>query len=533
MNNTCVVFVNPFDFDRDILSDEIHSGPLYLASFLKSRLGEDVTIQFLDLKIEVEKKHKVPLPFPGKWSEFVTALESLVTKKIASTKGPVIFALSCLTSKQYAGTLFTAIALRYLVPDSIIIVGGYHSSSVIADFLSYGHIFNYIVLGEGEVALSDIVTQKYKLKTQEETGSPRVITGEPVQDLNQLPLLNLNLFSEYLSEYPSLSVNLSRGCPFSCDFCVERDVMTKPWRSYSPNRAIEEIKNQVKVGAEYGIRKYGFYDPNFGHDRLWRGKVLDMMIQENFGVEFWSETRFDTLTRSDLELYNRAKLYMMFGLETGSPLMLKIMKKTGNPRFYLDHFRKIMRWSNELRYPSVVNILFNHPGETFATMAESQQFLLEILHMNSNVMDNASMYRHFPSSEIFNHSEVYGQKYGTQFFGGKWWHLLSFQRKASMLNQASYHLPVRIAHETFLQYELARLEAILDSGKKGSSINLAQILQLKTLLNAVKAELKEVKDDKNFLANNPPQVPPSLWEEFPAILRESSLSVGQLITLPE
>ncbi len=56
MVHACVFFVNPFDFDRDILSNEIHSGPLYLASYLKARLGENVTIQFLDLKIEVEKK---------------------------------------------------------------------------------------------------------------------------------------------------------------------------------------------------------------------------------------------------------------------------------------------------------------------------------------------------------------------------------------------------------------------------------------------------------------------------------------------
>ncbi len=533
MNNTRVVFVNPFDFDRDILSDEIHSGPLYLASFLKARFGDDLNIQFLDLKIEVEKKHKVPLPYPGKWTQFLAAIETLVMNKLSPNGSQAVFAISCLSSKQYVGTLLTGIALRYLFPDSIIVVGGYHSSSIISDFLPYGRTFDYIVIGEGESALSDIVGQHPTVKNHREVDSPRIITGKPIQDLNQLPMLNLRLFSDYLTDYPSLSINLSRGCPFPCDFCLERDLMGKSWRPYSPSRAIQEIKNQVKVGGESGIRKYGFYDPNFGHDRVWRGKVLELMIQENFGVEFWSETRFDTITRSDLELYSRAKLYMMFGLESGSPLMLKIMKKTGNPRFYLDHFRKIMLWSNELKYPSVVNILFNHPGETFATMAESQQFLLEILHLNSNILDNAMMYRHYPGSEIFNNSEVYTQKYGTRFFGGKWWHLLTNQRKAAMLNQASYHLPVRIAHETYLQYELTRLQTILENGKKGSSINLAQILQLKILLNSVNAELKEVKDDKFLSSRNPPQVPPSLWEEFPAILRESSFSVGQLISLPK
>jgi radical SAM superfamily enzyme YgiQ (UPF0313 family) len=533
MVNTCVVFVNPFDFDRDILSDEIHSGPLYLASYLKARFGEDINIQFLDLKIEVEKNHKVPLPFPGKWNQFLAAIESLVMKKVKTTGSRVFFGISCLSSKQYVGTLFTGIVLRDLFPDSIIVVGGYHSSSYIADFRPYGHIFNYIVFGEGEIAFADIIIKEQAANSHRELVNPRVITGEPVQDLNDLPRLNLQLFSEYLGEYHSLSINLSRGCPFPCDFCAERDLMGKQWRAYTPQRAVEEITNQVKVGQDFGIRKYGFYDPNFGHDRMWRVKVLELMIQKNFGVEFWSETRFDTISQSDLELYSRAKLSMMFGLESGSPIMLKIMKKTGNPHHYLDHFRKIMLWSKELKYPSVINILFNHPGETFATMQESQQFLLEILHLNPNAWDNSMIYRHYPGSEIFNNSEVYTQKHGTRFFGGKWWHLLTNQRKAAMLNQASYHLPMRIASETFFQYEIMRLETILDNVKESNTFDLPKIFQLKALLTSAKAELKGMQEEKVFFASNPPQVPAALWEELPAVLQESSLSLGQLITVPK
>ncbi len=94
----CVLFVNPFDFDRDILSNEVHSGPLYLASYLKARLGENTIIHFLDLKIEVEKKTSVPLPYHGKWREFLTAIESIIARKLAGFSGQVIFAISCLTS---------------------------------------------------------------------------------------------------------------------------------------------------------------------------------------------------------------------------------------------------------------------------------------------------------------------------------------------------------------------------------------------------------------------------------------------------
>src|SRR4030042_2720577 len=216
MVKICVVFVNAFDFDRDIaFTFDFHSGPLYLGSYLKARVGEEILIQFLDLKVETEKNHKLPLPRPGQWNHFLSTLDSLVGKKIPQSVRKVVFAISCLTSNQYAGTILTGIALRQMVPDATIIVGGYHPSISVPDFLPYGHIFDYLVTGEGEQALANILSQNPR-QFQENTSSPRVICGNPVENLNDLPLLNLQLFAEYLREYPTLGINLSRGCPFTC-----------------------------------------------------------------------------------------------------------------------------------------------------------------------------------------------------------------------------------------------------------------------------------------------------------------------------
>ncbi len=108
-----------------------------------------------------------------------------------------------------------------------------------------------------------------------------------------------------------------------------------------------------------------------------------------------------------------------------------------------------------------------------------------------------------------------------------------YQRKASMLNQASYHLPVRIAQETFYQYEIDRLELTLDNAKHNSTLNLPKILQIKSILNTARTTMKEVQQDKEFFATNPPKVPDSLWNDLPAILREASLLEGQAIVLPQ
>src|SRR5271157_1129502 len=155
MGKTLVILVIPFDCEPNMWSNEIFSGPLYLASFLKARLGEEVDIAFLDLKVDVGKKHAFESPRSGQWDVFLQAMEhavnEIMNEKIGGEPGAVFFGISCLTSEHYPSTLFISLALRTIQPNATIVVGGYHPSICVDDFLSYGHLFDYIVLGEGEV----------------------------------------------------------------------------------------------------------------------------------------------------------------------------------------------------------------------------------------------------------------------------------------------------------------------------------------------------------------------------------------------
>ena len=67
-----------------------------------------------------------------------------------------ILALSCWTSLSYQATLTTARIFRDLYPDRLIVVGGYHPTALPMEFITKDNLIDYVVCGEGELALREI-----------------------------------------------------------------------------------------------------------------------------------------------------------------------------------------------------------------------------------------------------------------------------------------------------------------------------------------------------------------------------------------
>ena len=104
-----------------------------------------------------------------------------------------------------------------------IIAGGPHTSvapDTIPDYV------DYVVQGEGEVAILDII---------ENVPKERIIRKERIKNLDSLPFQPWDLFTEmpydlscpWLDIQPIFTMNTSRGCPFQCSFCSVHSVWGK------------------------------------------------------------------------------------------------------------------------------------------------------------------------------------------------------------------------------------------------------------------------------------------------------------------
>ncbi len=104
----------------------------------------------------------------------------------------------------------------------------------------------------------------------------KVLTGKPA-DLNKLPAPDFTHFDmpRYLQTTTVLKGHIplyaSKGCTFSCRFCVYR---CRPYQHRQPKQVVEEILIQKERHWKEGMRSLGLYDPTAGL----RPKLFDEMM---------------------------------------------------------------------------------------------------------------------------------------------------------------------------------------------------------------------------------------------------------------
>jgi len=169
-----------------------------------------------------------------------------------------------------------AAKIKQKFPNAKVVLGGpgaYHEEFV--DWSRPGGI-DAVCKGEGEHAILEIMRDVAEDKLK------RVYIGEPVMDLDTLPLPARHLLSgrqggnifAYDRRYVGgdTTVILStRGCPFECAFC------SSPFFTYS-NRFRARSPRHVAGEIDYVVREYGVRQFRFSDDMFTAGKrrVLDL-----------------------------------------------------------------------------------------------------------------------------------------------------------------------------------------------------------------------------------------------------------------
>ena len=139
-----------------------------------------------------------------------------------------------------------------------------------------------------------------------------------------------------------LPIETSRGCPYSCTFCTE-SVRKKKWRALSPERVIHDLKYYLHT---YGIRNFTFIDDNlFGNIR--RGeKIVELLVQENLGIAWYTNIRTDYMAKADpafITMLEKSGCKMLtFGAESGSKRILKMINKKATPGDVVAANRKLI-----------------------------------------------------------------------------------------------------------------------------------------------------------------------------------------------
>ncbi|MBU3925553.1 B12-binding domain-containing radical SAM protein [Patescibacteria group bacterium] len=259
-------------------------------------------------------------------------------------KEPLAIGISTLTGKQILNGLE---ASRLIKENSNIPViwGGVHPSIMPRQTLNNKYI-NYVVIGEGEetfLELVECIKNKNSVKNikglgYKENGNVFINQERMFVDLENLSEMPYNLISieKYVAEKSfatgklarNIAFYTSRGCPYRCGFCYNKEFNKRKWRGKSAGKVIKEIKDLIDG---YGINAFEIEDDEFFVDIERAKKIAELIIEENLNIEIFTSCRVNYVINMDsnyLKLFYEAGFRTLgFGVESGSGRILDLMHK--------------------------------------------------------------------------------------------------------------------------------------------------------------------------------------------------------------
>lgn len=242
-------------------------------------------------------------------------------------------------------------------PSCITVVGGHHASCRPQETLDATSA-NYVVKGEGEIALVNIVS------SLEEEG---IVTGEKIRDLDSLPFPDRTLadFSKYkrmLLGARACHMTTLRGCPFNCYFCDKKSV-GRDVRFRSAENVIAEVDSLISA---YNLRAFVIYDDIFTLKKERAIKIAEELGKRNVKWRAW--TRVDTIDREMLVTMKANGLTSItVGIESGSDKMLRIYNKETTREQNIE----FLNLSREVGVPVRCSLIYGGPYETVETLKQT------------------------------------------------------------------------------------------------------------------------------------------------------------------
>ncbi|MCG7986595.1 MAG: B12-binding domain-containing radical SAM protein [Candidatus Thiodiazotropha weberae] len=398
MSNRKITFINPpydsiakgYEFVKEITNNSPSLGLMYLAAEVREHGYEPEIIESNIMNLTIE------------------GVVEWVVERAPAYVGITLFTVGVWNTAEIAKSI------KEKLPETVIIIGGPHVSSMGRETMERFSQFDYAVTGEGEKTLMDLlraIEGEGKL-----TEVPELIyrdgpfinqtQGRAInRDLDYLPMPAWDLLPDFPQAYkpaiydyprgPVATIAASRGCPFHCKFC-DTSTFGDRVRYYSPAKVVEMMRHLKQT---YGIRHVMFVDDLFLASRKRASEFCKILIEEGLNMTWSCTSRVDTVHEDVLALMKQAGCWeISFGLESGSQEMLEKMVKSAKVK---DSERAVkMTAAAGIRTKGL--FMLGYPGETVDSIEETKQFVRNI----PMTIMNLTKFTPYPGSPIY--YDLYG-----------------------------------------------------------------------------------------------------------------------------
>ncbi|GFO66394.1 B12-binding domain-containing radical SAM protein [Geomonas paludis] len=276
-------------------------------------------------------------------------------------------------------TLKLASDLKQLSPDTFIVLGGPEVSFGSFDMMVRNGAIDCIVRGEGEESCRELLAALSQRGALEEIAGITYREGEEIianpersalADLDVIP----SPFAAGLVDLkkPLVYYETSRGCPFSCAFCmssIESGVRSFP---------MPRIKADLLLLMEAGVQTVKLADRTFNYDAKRANEIWRFILEHNRGSKFHFEIAAELLTDENLALLAQVPAGVFrfeIGVQSGGEETLaKVERKSSLDKLYAN----VARLKSATAVTVHLDLVAGLPGESLPGFLASVQGLFAL-----------------------------------------------------------------------------------------------------------------------------------------------------------
>jgi radical SAM superfamily enzyme YgiQ (UPF0313 family) len=291
-----------------------------------------------------------------------------------------IFGVTAMFSAEWPLTRDLINAIKAAHPLATIIAGGEHISAESEYCLKDCAGLDICVRGEGEhvfLEACESITDNLSLENVPSityrNADGEIIHSSAVTRMRDIDAIPWPYWPEgYLEKFwkngksfgvktaRDMPILMTRGCPYQCTFCSNKNM----WTTRYVMRSIDDIVNEVVFYyKKYNVTSFQVYDLTAITKKKWFVELLNRLIELQLPVQwsFPSGTRSEVLDEEVLRLLKAVNTtYLCYAPESGSAEILKKIKK----QIDLEKMILSIRMAKKLGLNVRTNFIIGFPDET-------------------------------------------------------------------------------------------------------------------------------------------------------------------------
>ena len=317
---------------------------------------------------------------------------------------PDVVGFSVLTGYQTRYLQLGQSLQRDLPARPVILFGGPHPTFFPQVVMEKG--VDIVCRGEGEGALLDILDAIDNSKDLagidntaiNQNGELKIFPMRSLVNLDEVPFPDRAIYMDYpiINDSDMVTFMASRGCPFNCSFCFNKDMvnMVKDLGTWVRFRSVDNIIQEIDlVMKTKKIRNIDFHDDTFILKRSWIFEFLDAYARK-YQTPFTCNIRADLLNLDIARALKSAGCSRVsFGVECGDEKLRNLILKKSLTD---EQIRQAAAVLHQVNLPFFTYNMMGLPGERFEEALKTLELNIEIGSQCSWM----SVFQPFPGTQL-------------------------------------------------------------------------------------------------------------------------------------